>query len=266
VVKGLDRLPGGPELADEGVNEPPMGGDEALIEGQGDGRLDGVEARRDHIRRAPMGLANAGLQGSAAGQWGSLQGWPAAENGTHNDRVCVLTPGSRLRDIVVQGARATSGEPHVVSTHAPAVVDEWCQGTPGGARRIAGLPRVAVSAEPFERPFGGGGVIRRAAGGQRVAGPCEGQGVDGTAPEDVVCAPGQDEGAFGAFEADGDRLSRASRLQGTHPCLKGFWGVVETAGLWWRGARSLSANIRCGSGPVEADEGRTCFGRCWRHG
>ena len=176
VVKVLGRLHGGPELADEGVNEQHMGGAEALIGGPGDGRLDGVEARRENIRRAHLGLANEGFQGRAAGTLGRLQGWPAAENVTKNDRVVVLKPLERMRAIVFQGARETSGEPHVVSHHAPAVFDEWCQGTPGGALRIEGRQRVAVSAEPFERQVGVGGVLLRAAGGSTLRGTVRGSG------------------------------------------------------------------------------------------
>jgi len=238
-VKILDRLQGGPELADEGVHEQHIGGDNARIGGQGDGSLDGVEALCNNICRAHMVLANEGLQGRAAGQLGSLQGWPAAENITKHDRVFVLQPLERLRERVFQGAREPMGDPPCVSNHAPAVCNELCQGTHDGALWSEGLQRVAVSAEQCELQCGIGGVILCAAGGKRFAVPCEGQGVDGKEHEAVVCAQGKDAGAFVEFEADGDRLSLASLLQGTHPGLNGFWCVVETAVLSLFGARSL---------------------------
>ena len=58
-------------------------------------------------------------------------------------------------------------------------------------------------------------------------------------PPHVVCAQGKDDGAFVEFEADGDRFSLESLLQGTYPRLNGFWCVVETAVLSLLGARSL---------------------------
>src|SRR5207237_1301566 len=159
-----------------------------------------------------MVLAKEGLQGSAAGQLGSLQGWPAAEKITKNDRVFVLKPLERLREIVFQGARETIGDPHVVSNHAPAVFNGVGQGTHAGALWIERLQLVAVSAEQFELQFGVGGVIFRAAGGKRFPIPCEGQGVDGKEHEEVVFAQGKDDGAFVEFEADGDRFSLESLL------------------------------------------------------
>jgi len=86
-----------------------------------------------------MVLAQADLQGSAAGQLGRLQGWPAAEQITKNDRIFVLKPLERLREIVFQGARETIGDPHLVSNHALAVCNELCQGTHDGALGIEGL-------------------------------------------------------------------------------------------------------------------------------
>jgi hypothetical protein len=60
VVKVLDRLQGGPQLADEGVHEEHIGGDDTLIGGQGEGRLDGVDALCNNIRRAHLVLAKEG--------------------------------------------------------------------------------------------------------------------------------------------------------------------------------------------------------------
>jgi len=116
-----------------------------------------------------------------------------------------------------------------------------------------------VSAEQCELQFSVGGVVFRAAGGKRCPIPCEGQGVDGKEHEEVIFAQGKDDGAFVALEADGDRFSLASLLQGTYPRLNGFWCMVETAVLSLLGARNLSANIVFGIGPVEADAGRKGF-------
>ena len=50
LVEVLDRVQGDPELADEGLHEQRMGGDDALIGGHGGGSLDGVDALGHHVR------------------------------------------------------------------------------------------------------------------------------------------------------------------------------------------------------------------------
>ena len=162
-----------------------------------------------------MVLAKEGLQGRAACQLGSLQGWPAAEKVTKDDGVFVLKPLEHLRAIVFQGAGEPMGDPHFVANHTPAVFNELCQSTHGGALRLEGLQLVAVRAEQCELQFGISGVILRATGGKRFAVPCEGQGVDGKEHQEVVCAQGKDDGAFVEFEADGDRFPLEALVE--HP-------------------------------------------------
>ena len=89
--------------------------------------------------------------------------------------------------------------------------------------------------------------------------------MDGKEDEEVVCAQGKDKGTLGECEADGDRCPCEPLAQGTHPCLKGFWRVLADAVCSCGGARGLSAPIRCGLRPVEADKGRTDFVRFWLH-
>src|SRR5215510_3557051 len=136
VVQVLEGLQGGPERAEEGWHEQHLGGDDARIAGQGDGRLDGVDALSNNLCRTHMVLAKEGLQERAAGQLSSLQSGPAAEKVTKNDRVFVLKPLEYLREIVFQGACETIGDPHFVSNHAPAVFNELGQSTHGGALRL----------------------------------------------------------------------------------------------------------------------------------
>ena len=50
LVEVLDRVQGDPGLADEGLHEQRMGGDDALIGGHGGGSLDGVDALGHHVR------------------------------------------------------------------------------------------------------------------------------------------------------------------------------------------------------------------------
>jgi hypothetical protein len=50
LVEVLDGVPGDPAWADEGLHEERLGGDEALLGGQGGGSLDGVDALGHHVR------------------------------------------------------------------------------------------------------------------------------------------------------------------------------------------------------------------------
>src|SRR5512132_2477099 len=265
LVEVLDRVQGDPELADEGLHEQRMGGDDALIGGQGGGGLDGVAALGHHVRCASVVLAKEGRQGRATRELHRFAGGPAAENVTTPQGVFVLKPLESLRDIVFQGARETVGEPHFVPDHASTVFDEWCQGAQGRALWGEGLPRVAVGAQPCELECSVGGVILRAAGGKRVAVARAGQWIDGKEDEEVVCAQGTDDGPRVAFEAEGDWFACEPLAQGTHPGLKGCWRVLADEVLSCCGARRLSAHIMCGISPVEADKGRKCFVRFLLH-
>jgi hypothetical protein len=210
-------------------------------------------------------LAKAGLQGRATRAWPRFEGGPAPEKGTNQQSVLVLKPWESRRERVFQGARETGGEPHVVPDHASTVCDAWFQGAPGRALWGEGRPLGAVGAQPFERECRVGGVIRRAAGGQRFAVAREGQWIDGKEDEEVVCAQGTDDGPLVEFEADGDWLACAPLAQGTHPCLHGLWRVLEDEGLSCCGARRLSAHSLFGISPVEADKGRKFFVRFLLH-
>jgi hypothetical protein len=142
-------------------------------------------------------------------------------------------------EIVLQGTREAIGDPHFVTDDAPTVFDELFQGAHGGALRCEGLQLVAVGAQQFELQCGVGGVILRAAGGKRFTVPCEGQGGDGKEHEAGVLAPGKDDGALVEFEAAGDRFSLESLVEGSHPCINGFWRVFKAEVLSVLRARSL---------------------------
>ena len=101
------------------------------------------------------------------------------------------------------------------------------------------LQLVAVGAQPCELSFSVGGGILRAAGGKSFAVSREGQWMDGKEDEEVVCAQGKDDGTRVEFEADGDGFSCAPLAQGTHPCLNGFWCVLEDEVLSFCGARRV---------------------------
>ena len=95
VVKGLDGLQGDPELVDKGLDEQGMGGDDALIGGQGRGGLDGVDTLCDDVRRAHMVVAEEGLQGGAPGELRGFEGRPAAQKVTKDEAyLCPETIGA----------------------------------------------------------------------------------------------------------------------------------------------------------------------------
>ena len=56
-VKMLDGVQGDTKLADKGLDEQDMGGNDTFISGQGQGGLDGVDTLVDDVRRAHMMVA-----------------------------------------------------------------------------------------------------------------------------------------------------------------------------------------------------------------
>jgi hypothetical protein len=66
VVAVVESVQGDTELASEGLHAERMGGDDALIGGQGGGRFDGVDALGHNVCRAHVVLTQEGLQGRAA--------------------------------------------------------------------------------------------------------------------------------------------------------------------------------------------------------
>ena len=84
--KVCDGLQGDPELVDEGLDEQGMGGDDALIGGQGGGSFDGVDTCVDDVCRAHMMVAEEGFQGGAARELRGFEGRPATEKVTKDRR------------------------------------------------------------------------------------------------------------------------------------------------------------------------------------
>ena len=194
VIQGLHRLQGAPELVDQGLDAHGMGSDNARIRGQGDGRLDGVEARCDHVRRAHRVVAAAGCQRGASGELGGLEGRPAAQNVTENGGSFLLEPVEHLRAIVLQGAREAVGEPDGIGDDAAAVGDAWVERAPHGALRLAWRERIAMGEEQCELECGSRGVVcgpARGAGFARAR-PC--QRMEGQEDQQVLRAQGGDQG------------------------------------------------------------------------
>src|SRR2546428_607124 len=173
-----------------------MGGDDALIDGQGRGGVDGVDALVDDVRRAHMVVAEEGLKGRAARELGSFESGPAAEEVAKKERVFVLKPLQRMREIVFQGAREPIGKPHFVADHAATMFDELCEGTHGGALRIERPQLVSMGQQQFELKFGIGGVVFGPTGCKGFAIPRQRQWIEGEEDQKVILVQGEDQGAF----------------------------------------------------------------------
>jgi hypothetical protein len=138
MIKGRHGLPGDPEWVAQGLDEPGLGSANALIGGQGAGRLDGVAALGDDVRGAPMVVAEAGGQRGAPGAWGSCEGGPGAQAGTDHGGLGVLEPLEPLRARGLQGAREVVGEADGVVDAAAAVCDALGTRAPGAVRGVPG--------------------------------------------------------------------------------------------------------------------------------
>jgi hypothetical protein len=139
VVEGLDSVQGDTELADEGLDEQGIGGDDALIAGQRGGRFDGLDTFGDDVSRAHVVVAEEYLKGRAPCELRRFEGRPATQKVTKDHGVFILKPLEHVRKIVFQGTREAIGEPHFVADHTAAVFDELCQGAHRRALRMEWL-------------------------------------------------------------------------------------------------------------------------------
>jgi hypothetical protein len=258
VVEGLESVQGDTELADEGLDEQGLGGDDACIARQRRGGLYGVETFCDDVSRAHVVVAAEGLQGRAPCEWRRFEGRPATQKVTKDRGVFILKPLQHGRKRVFQSPREARGDPHFVADHAAAMCDALCQGAQRGALRMERLQLVAMGQQPCKLQGGIGGVIFGPAGGKGFTIPRQCQRIDGKEPQKGIRAQGGDKGPFGACEADGDRFACEPLAQGPPPRLNGFWRVCEDEVLSLCGARGLYAHIMLGISPVEADKGSQC--------
>jgi hypothetical protein len=265
VSNGRDGLQGDPERLAQGLDPQGMGRDHALIGGQGGSRLEGVEARGHHVRRAPMGVAAAGFPRGAPGQVRGVERRPAAPQVTEQVGSLVLEPWQPVWARGVQGAREAVDAPDVGVDHPAAVCDEWGERTPRRALRRERRELIARGAEAVERECGVGGVVCGPARGEGVAIPHPGQGSAGTEDQQIVRAQGGDPGPRVACEAASPGLAGDPRAPRAAPRRDGFRRGLEREALACGGARRLETPIMVGISPVEAHKGGNCCVGYTRH-
>ena len=90
VVEGLESVQGDTELADEGLDDQGMGGDDARIAGHRRGRFDGLETLGDDVSRAHVVVAEEGLKERAPGEVRRCEG--AASDAERHKRPRCLSP------------------------------------------------------------------------------------------------------------------------------------------------------------------------------
>ena len=264
-IDRLDGVQGDAAWADEGLDQEGMGSADARSGGQGSGARDGVEALSDAIGVAHVLGVEAALQGRASCQVGRREGRPWGEAVAEDGGALLVQPWQDMREGVLQGPGAPMGHTPCVPDHAAAMCDELGEGAHG---RTLGLQRRALLAmRAQERTLERGvcGVVLGLAGGEGRALLRQGEGMDGKAPEAGILAQRRDEGALVACEAEGNRWSVAPLAPGARPRVDGVWRVCKDAAFAFLSARCLQAEIVCGIGPVEADEGRTLLRRETRH-
>src|SRR5713101_1755602 len=265
VVEGLDSVQGDTELADQGLDEQDMRGDDALIAGQRRGRFYSLDTFFDEVSSAHVVVAEEGLKRRAPCELCRFEGRPATQNVTKNRGVFLLKPLPHVRNIIFQGTRETIGDPHSVVDHTAAVCDEWCQGAHRGALGLERRQLIAMGQQQCELECGICGGVFGPAGGKGFAIPCQCQRIDGKEPQKVIRAQGGDNGTFVELEADRNGVAIEPRAQRADPRVDGLERVCEDAVLSFGGACGLQADIMFAIGPVETDEGRKFLGRFLLH-
>jgi hypothetical protein len=247
------------ELGHEGWHQENIGGDDTVIGGERDGTRDGLEAGINDVNRAHVVSPKEPVQGRAARQLRGFEGGPGAEEVTNDRRLFVGQPLQDLGKVVFAGTGQAIWTTDVVTDQAPAVFDEWGEGTHGGALGLQGLQLITGCEEEFDLKCRSGGVVFGSARGQRVAVPGHGERIAGKAPEAIIWAPCRHHGPFLEFQAHRDRASLEARAQGLDPRVDGFRAVVEAQERTLCSASGLSADIVFGIGPIEPDNGGKFF-------
>jgi hypothetical protein len=260
VSTGLERRQGDAELVDQGLDEQGLGGDDALIGGQGHSGLDGVETRVDDVRRAHMVVAEEGRQGGAARELRGFEGRPATAKGTKDAGVGILKPLENVRQIVLQSPGEAVGEPHLVADHAAAMGNALFEGAHRGALRREWRQRITVGEPQCERECSVRGVVFGPAGREGFAVPRQRQWIDGKEHQKVILAQSGAKGTFVQLEAEGKRLAVAPRAEPADPCVDGLGRGLKHEGRSFGRASGLEADSRFGLGPVDANKGSKCVG------
>jgi hypothetical protein len=186
VVEILARVQGHAELADEGLDQQGMGGDEARLGGQRRGALDRLEALGEALGIAHVVVAKEALQAGAAREVDRFEGRPWDEGVAEEAGLFVVDPLPDMREVVLQGPGEAMGEAHVVADEAAAMFDELRpgthRGTLGGERRQL----VAMLEQELEQEFSGGGVVPGVAGREGLALLGQGLRMDGAQDQQRV--------------------------------------------------------------------------------
>jgi hypothetical protein len=135
------------------------------------------------------------------------------------------------------------------------VFDELFEGAHGRTLRLERLQLVAMGEEPFELACGIRGVVFGLARRKGFTIPRQRQRIDREEDEKVILAQGGDQGPFGEFEANGNRLTAEPRAQRADPRLNGLGRVLKLKALTCCGASSLETHIMFGIRPVDPNKG-----------
>ena len=147
----------------------------------------------------------------------------------------------------------------MVADQTAAMFDELFAGTHRGAWGGEGREFVAMLEKALKLEFRVSGIVLGVAGRDGFTVLGQGWRIDGEQNKKFVLTQGIDERAFIEFEAHGNRASCAPLSYGTGPLIDGLWFVLKNHELPFVVADGLSADLGCGIGPLDADEGGKFF-------
>src|SRR5262249_21705189 len=149
---------------------------------------DGLETLGDDSGRAHMMIPEEGVEGGTAGELHRLEGGPATQEVAEDTGIFLLKPVQHVRAGVLEGTGQTVRHAHRIADEAAAGLDAWFKRTQLWALRLERLQLVAMCEQEREWEFGVRGIILGAAGGESLAVPREGEGIDGAQDEARVFA------------------------------------------------------------------------------
>jgi len=147
------------------------------------------------------------LKSGTLGEGHGLEDGPAAQEVTAEHGSFLFKPAQDMRDVGLEGPGQAVRETHLRTTEAAAGLDELRQRAHLWALRLERLQRVAMCEQELEWEGGVRGSILRAAGGESLAVPGEGERMDGEQDEARVLAQRGNTGPLMELQAYGDGVT-----------------------------------------------------------
>src|SRR5215475_2932163 len=184
-----------------------------------------------------------------------LEAGPALQEVAEEQRVTVLEPVQRLREVVLERAAQAVGDAGLVANEIAPLLDQRGQGSHWRALRFKRLQLLWVAYQQLERDLGIAGVILGAAGNECLTILSQHGWIHGKQHQELIALQRMHQRAFGHFQANGNRPTEAL-IQRSGPLLDRLRAVSHYALLALLRAGTLQTEVVLLIGPIYPDQRR----------